>query len=52
LETNGRRERISGLGRLVAVRRFVREARGYWRFHRDKTRQRMLVAIGLAGRAR
>ena len=30
LETNGRRERISGLGRCVAVRRFVREARGYW----------------------
>ena len=29
LETNGRRERILGLGRCVAVRRFVREARGY-----------------------
>ena len=34
LETNGRRERISGLGRCVAVRRFSREARGYWRFQR------------------
>src|SRR5438093_13048511 len=30
LETNGRRERISALGRCVAVRRFAREARGYW----------------------
>ena len=28
LETNGRRERISGLSRPVAVRRFVREAHG------------------------
>jgi hypothetical protein len=30
LETNGRRETISGLSRGVAVRRFSREARGYW----------------------
>ena len=33
LETNGRRERISGLSRRGAVRRFSREARGYWRFY-------------------
>jgi hypothetical protein len=38
LETNGPRERISGVGRCVAVRRFVREARRYWRFQRAKTR--------------
>ena len=31
-ETNGQRERISGFGRCVAVRRFTRRARGYWRF--------------------
>lgn len=30
LETNGRRERILGHGRRVAVRGFLREARGYW----------------------
>jgi len=48
LDTNGSRERISDLGGRVAVRRFVREARGYWRFQRAKTRQRMLVAKGLA----
>ena len=30
LEKNGRRERISGLSQRPAVRRFVREARGYW----------------------
>jgi hypothetical protein len=50
LETNAPRERISGLGERVAVRRFVREGRGYWRFQRAKTRQRMLVAEGLAER--
>ena len=37
-----------GPRRVVAVRRFVREARGYWRFQRAKTRRRMLVAVGLA----
>ena len=30
LETNGPRERISGPDGLAAVRRFVREAHGYW----------------------
>lgn len=30
LETNGRRERISGPDGCVSVRRFTREARGYW----------------------
>ncbi len=45
LETNGR---ISRLGRLVAVGRFVGEARGYGRFQRDKIQRRMLVAVGLA----
>ena len=30
LETNGRGETISGLRDRVAVRRFVREAHGYW----------------------
>jgi hypothetical protein len=33
LETNGRRERNSGLKRCVTVRRFAREARGYWGFY-------------------
>src|SRR5262245_59935238 len=32
LETNGRRERISGHCRGVEVWRFVREGRGYWGF--------------------
>jgi hypothetical protein len=30
LETNGRRERISDLGRCIAMRRLVGEARVYW----------------------
>jgi hypothetical protein len=30
LETNRRRERILGLSGVIAVRRFSREARGYW----------------------
>ena len=47
-ETNGPRERNSGLGGCVAVRRFVREARGYWASMRARSRQRMLVAEGLA----
>jgi hypothetical protein len=36
LETNGRRERISGHRRGVEVRRFSREARGYWAFVRAR----------------
>ena len=48
LETNGLRERISPFNTLSAVRRFSREARGYWQFQRTKTRRRMLVAEGLA----
>jgi hypothetical protein len=32
LEKNGRRERISGLGRRVPVQRFARGARDYWAF--------------------
>ena len=36
LEKNGWREGISGLGRCVAVRRFAREARGYWAFMRAR----------------
>jgi hypothetical protein len=50
LETNGARERISGPDGLNAVRRFPREARGYWRFQRDKSLRRKLVAKGLAER--
>ncbi len=48
LERNGPRERISASERVIAVRRFVREARGYWRVHRAKSRQRKLFAEGLA----
>ena len=48
LETNGPRERISGPDGCAAVRRFVREARGYWQFQRAKTQRRMLVSEGLA----
>jgi hypothetical protein len=33
----GPRERISGLSRCAAVRRFWREVRDYWRFQRRKT---------------
>jgi hypothetical protein len=50
LETNGPRERISGPDGLNAVRRFSREARGYWRFQRGKSRRRKLVSEGLAER--
>jgi hypothetical protein len=48
LETNGRRERILSLDRHVAVRRSARNARGYWASIRLKSRQRMLLAQGLA----
>ncbi len=48
LETNGPRERISGLGGGVVVRRFPREARSYWRFQRGKSQRRKLVTEGLA----
>ena len=47
-ETNGRRERISGLGLLGAVRGFSREARGYWASLRARKPQRKLVAEALA----
>src|SRR6476646_2984097 len=50
LETNGPREKISGLGGLTAVRRFRAKARRYWRFQRGKTRRRKLVSEGLAER--
>lgn len=50
LETNGTRERISGLCGCVVVRRFSREARGYWRFQRDEIRRRLLNAVRLAER--
>ena len=50
LETNGSRERISGFRRCVAVRRFAREARGYWASMRARSWQRILVAEGLADR--
>ena len=48
LETNGRGETISVLRDRVAVRRFVREARGYWASWRARSRQRIFVAEGLA----
>jgi len=48
LERTGPRERISSSDRLTAVPRFVREARGYWRFHRGKIQRRTLAAAGLA----
>lgn len=47
-ETNGRRERISGLSQHVAVGRFVREARGYWASCAPESPQRVLVAEELA----
>ena len=50
LETNGPRERISGSDGVNAVRRFSREARGYWRFQRRKIQRRILVTEGLAER--
>ena len=50
LERTGPRERISSSDRLTAVPRFVREARGYWRFHRGKIQRRTLAAAGLAER--
>jgi hypothetical protein len=43
LETNSARDRISDCGRSAAVRRFLHEARGYWRFQRAKIRQRKLI---------
>jgi hypothetical protein len=48
LERTGPRERISSSDRLTAVPRFVREARGYWRFQRGKIQRRTLAAAGLA----
>ena len=50
LERNGLRERISALGGYAAVRRFFREALGYWLLCAFGSRRRMLVAIGLAER--
>jgi hypothetical protein len=47
-ETNRQERTNFGRRRHVAVGRFAREARGYWRFQRAKTQQRMLVAAGLA----
>jgi hypothetical protein len=48
LETKGRRERNSGLSRPIAVRRFVRETRGYWASCALESPQRMFSANGLA----
>ena len=48
LERTGTRERISSLSRCRAVRRFGREARGYWRFKRGKIPRRTSVAVGMA----
>lgn len=42
------RERVSGPSLCDAVRRFTREARGYWRFQRGKIPRRTLVAEELA----
>ena len=50
LETNGPRERISALSRRAAVRRFMRDALGYWGIQRAKTRQRKFVEKELAER--
>jgi hypothetical protein len=50
LETDGHRERGSGLSRRVAVRRFVPEARSYWASMRAQSQQRKLVSAGLAER--
>ena len=47
---NGATERILRFNRPTAVRRFSREARGYWRFQRGKIQRRMLVSEGLADR--
>jgi hypothetical protein len=47
-ETNGQTERISGPELLTTVRRFAREARGYWACMGARGRRRMLVAEGLA----
>jgi hypothetical protein len=47
-ETIGPRERIRRLNSLTAVRRFTREARGYWRFQPGISQRRKLVAVGLA----
>ena len=49
-ERTGPRERISASDGVSTVRRFAREARGYWRFRRANPRRRMLVAGGLAER--
>jgi hypothetical protein len=51
LETNGPRERISGHRRGVAVRRFSREARGYWAFaHARKPAENVLCGRAGGGR--
>ena len=44
-------ERMSGLNRRGAVRRFVRGALGYWALSRPCKPQRLLAAVGLAERA-
>jgi hypothetical protein len=48
LERTRPRERISSSDRLTTVRRFAREARGYWASMRARNLRRMLVAEGLA----
>ena len=48
LETNGPRERISGFGGCLTVRRSLGKARGYWTSLRARKSQRMLDAEGLA----
>jgi hypothetical protein len=50
LETNAPREKISRPDGCAAVRRFVREARGYWRFENGKIQQRDFAAEELAER--
>ena len=49
-ETDGPRERISGSGGFLAVRRSLDNARGYWASFRARKPQRMLDAEGLAER--
>ena len=47
-ETVGPKESVSDLSRRGIVRRVVREARGYWRIPRARTRRRMFVVEGMA----
>jgi hypothetical protein len=49
LETKGRRDRVTGLGRPIAVRRFVREARGYWASMRAQKAAENVRAEGAGG---